>query len=355
MNTKVVNKTLDIFKLNMRTLVKRKTLWLYLALFYILSILLSVIFLPFRYAGGPVLMTYLVTPIFIIMGWTGYNVRKSSLYSNIKTSGQKNTNFYSAQILTILVVGNVLSLLFFLLMVALSPFNIFAYDWGLLNKDPINVYFWKNGAWINFIYVTEITIILTFSIYFLLHSFMKSERTYYIVVVSLYLLGVIFAGSLNNYYGVPWWQVVILGDDSIPHSSDFNLILTNEEFEFFKQNITIAFEPRTMEISHNLFPEYLFIPTLLFPYFGVGQFMTTTVFAQAVSDNYYSTSTLITNSDTGEIFKLSEILGYGNSWNYFSLSFTKDTWEWTVLLIQPYAWVLTSLVTGTAISKINIK
>lgn len=300
-------------------------------------------------------MTYLVLPLFIIMGWTGYNLRNSSLYKNVKTTGQKNRSFYLGQILTIILIGNILSGMFFLIMAILSPFSIFSNDWGILNKGTITIEFWRNGAWINFIYITQVTILLTFAIYFMLNNFMNNERTYYIVVVSLYLLGIIFSGSLNNYYGVPWWKPVLDRNDlGVVFTDQTNFeVATIEQFEMIKSSITTAFDERTMEIAFNLFPDYLFGPTLLFPYFGVGQFTTTTVFAQSIAGYNNSTDATITILETGEVFKLADLTGYGNSWNYFSLSFTKDTWQWTMIILQPYIWILVSFIIGTTFTKIN--
>ncbi len=352
MNT-ITNAT-DVFKFNLKSLLKKTNLWIYMGFFFVLAFLLIVVLLPYRYAGGPVLMTYMVLPLFIIIGWTGYNLRKSTLYSNVSTSGIDKKSFYLGQVMTVVLFGNILSLMFFGIVFMLSPFAIWSANWGITQPDPIAVNPFANGAWINIIYITELTSVLTFSVYFLIHPFMKSEKTYYVVIVSFYILGIIFSGSLNNYFGTPWWYMTITGDYTVV---DGAIQMTQEQFA--SAVFATSFDPHTMQVAFNLFPESIFGPTLLFPFFGVGQFTTTAVFAHATADVSYAADVMINVVDASgnviESHNLYDMTSYGISWNYFTFSFTEETWQWTAILLQPYIWILTSYALGTVISKYTNK
>lgn len=358
---KSITKSIEIFKFNLTSLIKNKSMFIYLSLFFIMAFVLIVVLLPYRYAGGPVIITYLVLPLFVIIGWTGYNLRNSTLYSNVSITGVRKSSFYLGQILTLLVIGNILSLIFFMTVFLLSPFEIWSSNWGVLQPDPISVNPFANGAWINIIYITEITSLLTFSIYFLFHSWFKSEKFYYIIVVGLYLLGIIFGGALNNYFGTPWWYATIDGNRLSAELTEVNLT----QAQFDKLVFGTFCSKGQMKISYNLFPTELFGATLLYPFFGIGQFTTTAIFAHATSGEYYSANAIINVYDTIDAsgvgdtlinqYNLYDLTGGGVSWNYFSISFTSETWQWTMIIWQPYIYMITSFIIGVLISKYKNK
>lgn len=353
MMTRKFKDSINIFKFNMTSIYKRKSILIYIALFFVLTFMTFGVILPFRLAGGVALMSYLVVPLFVILGYLGYNMRKSTVYKNISSNGLSRSSFYLGQLISVLLIGNIITLCFYSILFALSPFAIWSSNWGATQSPPIQVNPFYNGAWINIIYITQVTILLTFSVYLLIQSICDNERAYYITVAGIYMLGIIFGGTINNYFLLPDWLPIVNGDYLEPGIEE--VTLTEEEFELLV--FDTYFDRGSLGISFNLFPENIFIPTLLYPFFGVGQFTTTAIFEYTTMHEYHTVDAVINvvgeSGDISFTTTLRQMSGIDEirTWNYFSLSLSKDTWQWTMVILQPYIWTLSSLFIADQINK----
>gem|GEM_PF-1436539 len=96
------------------------------------------------------------------------------------------------------------------------------------------------------LYLTNLEILLSFSIYYLLHSFVKNIKNYYLLLCIFIVLAIIFGGTLNTFF--------VSGDMStrtIPfHSVDSKIPGRNDV----------------------LFPKEMFLISLIMmPFYGIGQ------------------------------------------------------------------------------------
>lgn len=162
-------------------------------------------------------------------------------------------------------------------------------DWVFFNggrEEPLNIF--QELSWAYIIYVSNPTILVTFAIYFIIKSFTTNIKTYFVVILALSIFDVIFGGTLNTY----WIRGI--------NDQGYMEVLPNKV----------------------LFPVPLFWVIIINPFYGVGQMTTTTITRNAVSAN-------------------------PNGLNFFIFGFSNEMYMWTIVLIQPYAWILISFFIGS--------
>lgn len=290
-NSKQANSIKNIYKyvmFNLKSVLTSKFNAIAVFSFMIFALIMPLIFFPYKLVGGTMLMIYLSLPIFIILGWLTYSYRNSTLFNNIRISSFSKNSWYIAQLLTVIIIGNFISFFFWMFVISMGEFGWLLSEWIFEGGARIEsgTYVFQNYALLYMIYITNVNILVVFGVYFIIKSFASNIKSYFIVVIILMILGIFFTGTLNSYYsGGP-----------------------NPEGE--------------MEIYANIFPVYLFVPTLFYPLFGVGQFTTS-----AVTRNGFK-------EDNG-------------IYNFFIFKFTNETWYWTAILLQPYAYILASAIIGS--------
>lgn len=335
--------------------------------FYVLAMTLAIIFIPVWGSGAMFQLVTMIIPGLIILGVTGANVKKSTLYMNISTSGVKRRAFYVAQLITTIVVVNVLSIILWSLVWFLGHFAIF-----LDNFYVGQAYYMKTNPLIYgtpfFIcYITMLTSLTVFATYFLIESITKSEKAYNLIVTSLFILGIIFGGSLNTYFVVPhdyyFYNFPLsngkAGQDYVQlvHGGDFYV---TEEFYLATNGLQDFYQHENatgISSYKNLFPDSMFIPTLFYPFYGVGEFASCAVTKHMNQDLLWNLNVnIIVVTD---FVSYTPIETYGviakttnehfSMWSWFSMGFKDGAWMWTAVLLQPYITIITYFFLGKTI------
>ena len=241
----------------------------------------------------------------IILGSSTYTFRNSSLFNNLSIFGVNKSMFYISQFLTLFVIGTMLTISFNLIIFILGKAGILLNSLSISSKYGTNIRVsvgtnvFQYSSLVILIYLSNLNIILTFSIYFLVHKFSKNIKNYYFVIIGLLILSFCFGAFLNSFF-----------DDSYGSHGE-----------------GIFYEP-------NIFPNWMFIPSLFYPFFGVNQ-----MFA-------YGVSMVGTNK-----WHIGENIGaFGK--HFFEVNFV-DYWQWAMVFIQPYILIVFSTLMWIFISTVK--
>ena len=303
-----MNKIFSNVIFNVKTILKNWRSLLFLVVFFIIGVSVSIIFIPYSVSGGIDFFISVTFPMLIILGAITYNLRNSSLYENSNLSGTNKFTFYVSQFLTLFVVGTSLSLSFNFLMYILGEMGILlniltvSSKFGSDVRIPAGTNIFKYSSLIILIYLSNLNIVLTFSVYFIIHGLSKNIKNYYSVVVMLLVIGFCFGAFINTYF-----------DDSYRGYSD--------------PGGGIFYEP-------NIFPNWTFIPSLFYPFFGLNQMFV------------YGVSMVGINK-----WHIGEHIGTMGQ-NFFKINFA-ISWQWAIVFIQPYIFIIFSTIIGIIISMIQ--
>ncbi len=356
----------SIIILNIKSLISNyKMLWL-LSIFFICAIMLPIIFIPYSLSGAAVFLLATDAPLLVILGWSGYNIRRSTLFGNITTSGTSKNNFYIAQALFAVIIANILSTVLWIFMFALGESGILlqSWIWEGGNYPAFNPLAY--GAIINIVYVTNVSAMVSFATYFLVSSLTNNIKTYYIFVVSLLVLGFIFTGSLNNYFGYyPGFQgyrpeYYTSGASGVDYVYQGDtLYVTQNYYDSTNQlnDVLYTVNKNRYTFHGNLFPASIFIPTLFYPFFGIGQFSTNAVTEQGnqlysflIGHKVVLVDSLNNLSEVKETFPL-VLSGPSNWYSWYHIPFNKDDLAWISVILQPYIIIASYGSIGLIISK----
>ncbi len=362
-----VSNSIDLVLFNLRALSKKWVVLAMISIFFIIGLTTPAVFVPY-YGSIPIFfLTYLIIPIFIILGWNGYNVRNSTMYLNINSSGLGRKTFYIGQIITVSIVGNVLTLFFWPLVVIIGHLQWFNLDWStqMFTNEKWVIQPFVNGTWILIFYEVQVTIGVTFAIYFATQSIISNHNTYYIVVITLVLLSVIFGGAINDYFlqtpgGLSYSAIIKTsldnGVDYVKVDGQFYVLDSawiKVEEAMWKSNEIKAYG--------GTFPTTIFIPTLFFPFFGVGQFGSAAVGLQSTQHLMWNNENINIVADLNNISDvkytlLDNIQGEQNWYDWFTVNpLVGDGWMWFCVLVQPYAVIFICLFIGLVFSKFRKK
>ncbi len=285
----------DIIKFNFKSLIKHKMfVWATLS-FFAMVLIASMVFVPYNWGVGLFFIAYLMLPCFIILGWTGYNIMTSVLYQNVRTSGIGSFSFYIAQLITIFIIGNILSLFFWPIVVLAAHFNLFILGWFDKAAQATTIFNpLSNFTWVLIIYNIQLTIMVVFSFYFVIQFWVSDIKVYYLIIVPTILLSIIFGGVINDYFTKPMgWE------NPDPASGE-------------------AWSMHQIEMIGGAFPDWMFWPSLLFPFYGVGQFATAAIALNATHFGIEGAQSV-------------------QFWNWFIINpLIGESWKWWLVLIQPY-------------------
>ncbi len=315
-------------KFNLKSFLNNLRLLSIVLIFFILGIILCMCLIPYQRAGGALLLLYQTVPLFIIMGWFSFNLRNSILFKNLKLNGYKTRWFYLSQLITLFIIGNILSLIFWILMFFFVYFGLFLSEWSFISNQFFakGTIIFNNNALINLIYITNINILLVFSIYFAIHSLIKDSKQYYFIIMVILLIGIFFGGSLNTYWNNPIGNNLVKLEDG---------------------SYRINYKNKSMIMYGGLFPEKMFIPTLFFcPIYGTGEFLNFSVTKTGVANEIWGSKVYISEG-VEYYFNLNQIN------NVFAPIFYKENWQWLLVVLQPYIWILSSLFVGNIFEKIR--
>lgn len=294
------------FKLNLKFVFSTKFIVFAVFVFMIFSLIIPTILFPYKTMGGFMLLVYDTMPLLIILGGTTYSIRKSTLYQNMQVNNHNKFIWYLSQILTIFLLGNILTFVYWPIIYVIgylgglmeTGFGI-SFDSGGITRTyyEFGSQIFKNGSWFNILYISNVNILVVFAFYFVVSSFVSNIKSYNVAIGVVLVMGIVFTGSINTMF-----------DKSIK-----NGIVT---------------------ISSGVFPEYMFYPSLLYPFYGTGQFVTTAVTRLGMNQRDWNVI-------------------YNNPHGYFVLNWFEDAWQWSVLLLQPYITILIYFVLGVSIRKIK--
>ncbi len=372
-NNTLKDSSLDISSiviLNIKSLLSNyKILWL-LSIFFVVGVMLPIIFIPYSLSGAAIFLLSIDAPLLVILGWSGYNIRRSTLFGNINTSGISKNNFYIAQALFTVLIANILSLLLWAVIFVLGESGALLQTWIWESGDYSAFNPLGYGAIINIVYVTNVSAMVSFATYFLINSVTNNIKTYYIFVVSLLVLGFIFTGSLNCYFGYyPGFKAYIPeyttnGVEGVDWKYEGDILyVTKNYFDNTNQlnDVLYSMDKNRYTFHGNLFPTSIFVPTLFYPFYGIGQFSTNAVTSQGnqlyafrISYEVVVVNSLENYSSIIQSFPL-VTTGVNKWYSWYHISFNKDDLAWISVILQPYFTVLVYGVIGLFISKYRNK
>ncbi len=294
--------TFKLIELSFVSLVKKWSLYLYVLLTITIAIFASVIFLPYELMGGVFYLFAMMFPVLLILGQSSYTIKQSTIYENIATSGINKLRFYSSQLIISLIFTFMISIIFWLSIFLIGLFPVFLDGWmgNAIKVNPFVNPFTNQVIAQNLLYITFISSFVTFSVYFLVQQFVNSSLYYNMTMFSLLVIGLIFSGSLNNFFEI------VYGSNSAE-----------------------------LIIGKNMFPTTMFIPSLFVPSFGLGQFTTA-----SVTQNSMPVITTFVSR------------GLMENINLIFYSF-KNNWQWTMVLLQPYLIFILYISIGILTMKIK--
>ncbi len=281
-----------LIELSFISIIKKWSLYLYVLLTVLISILACVVFIPYEIAGGIFYLFAMLFPVLLILGQSTYTIKNSTLYSNIETSGINKFRFYFSQLIIAVLFTFMISIVFWCLIAIIGIFPLFLDGWIGDGKvvDPFINPYTKEVIFQNIIYVMFVSSFLSFSVYFVMQQFFNTVIYYNMGMLSFLVIGLIFSGSLNNFFKVA-------GDSGSEH----------------------------LVFSRSMFPKFMFIPSLFIPSYGLGQFTT-----MAVTQNS---------------MPITSVAGMtADNFTYYSLG---NNWQWTLVILQPYAIIASYLSVGS--------
>lgn len=354
---------------------------LQLTSFVFFAIVAATIFVPIKSNGSIIALFALIMPSLIVMGNIGYGMRSSSLYKNIQISGFRKRDFYIPTILTIFALQILLSMFFWPTYWLLGKLGFIMCEFAIKGNSiniitPLTV--------IAITYLTFISTMTSFSFYFLFHSIVNTIKGYYYVVMSMLILGILFGGCINSYFSHPiGYNDVLTGYDSFGNSYHFasqqgRLFFTISSQETFSSSL-LDESVYGFDMSAGLFPEKLFIPTLLNPFYGVGQFASSALNI-VYNDEFSKNIHIIVPANIYDSYTAKDVYGkmlqvyndggaeslqtfmIDNNWVYvnpnpdgynlsslFGIGFDKYHLPWTLVLIQPFATTVAYFFIGKGI------
>ncbi len=348
---------IDIVKFNFKSLVRSKMFPIMVAIFFAMVLIATFVFVPYNWGVGLFYIAYLQLPCLIMMGWITYNVMDSVIYKNIRSSGIGTVAFFVAQLATILIIGNILTLIFWPIVWVMAHYGLFIANWADKTSQATTIFNpLSNHTWILILYCAELTIGVTFAFYFIIQFWVTNIKVYYLIVVPTILLSIIFGGVINDYffkavgYGGDYIHWITANGDSTQWHYDNKV--TEQYYvteDYYNEVLNDMWTNHGLMIQKNIFPKWMFPFTLFFPFYGVGQFASTAVALNSTWGITYSSASgevLNVVSDINDITSIvanganvpSVVEGFNIEWyNWFLVNpFEGSSWAWTLVLIQPY-------------------
>ena len=301
------------FILNFKFIVKNKKESSLLFSPLLLSLFLPIIFIPLTVGFPIVVQTGVIIPAGLLFVFTSYNIRKSTMYSNLKTTGNNKYNFYISILFFVLVTAFILALVQLTALEILAQTKKLETAWVSYDLNYKYLFFNKKILTF-FVSVFEMTIIM-FSLLFFLSQVINSKKTMYIIILVISILNIIFGGPINNYMwvsGNPTGKVYM------------------NKFE------------------ETLFPDFMFYPSMIYPFFSPGELLIT---FGGIS---------LKDINTGETFFANWAYVNPLQWQHLKdFPMFKDDfdnmWQWNFVLIMPLLQIVFFGTLGVIFNKITNK
>lgn len=377
----------NLTKLNFMYIVNSWKTMGHLIFFLVFSLTIPTIFVAYRSCGGALWIFGVIAPSLIVMGNISYGMKKSSLYSNMRTSGFRMRDFYLPTLITMFLVQLIMVLLIFPSLWIFGRFGWLMIEFNVLGQnDPravVNIF--NFTVIVGLVYCLLLSTLISFSFYFVFHNLISTSKGYYAVVMATLIIGIIFGGSVNSYFSHPIGYHDVYSNYNI-FDNVFKRYYKTHEFwiTFAPQSVYDVMssgdvKPYGQHFSQGLFPKYMFFPTLFYPFFGIGQFATSAIgefpfhfqyryqWQLIVPDAMYNLKgagimQLIYDNWNTDLNTTLDILGitlvepYKDGFqlrHLFGVGFDKEHIMWTLTLIQPYITTIIFFFIGTMIAKVK--
>ncbi len=297
--------------LNIKSITNNKSSILFSIIIIVIALSLPIVFIWFWASAGLVYTIPILCITGVYFSTLHYETRNSTLYKNITLTKSNKWTFNLSVMITLLLVGFVISIGLFFALVIINKFDLLLVD--LLkysSRDSIegNSYYVISFKILPLVTLYSVAMsLLTFSISFFACYFISNRRTYLIIIVSIAIITMIFGGALNDYFDV-------VGNE------DNNVYLLDDGW--------------------SLFPNDFYWFSWLIPTFGSGQI---------ISEAYESTKTVFENGS------------WSTATNWHTTN-TSIIWEiifdpnndhrWKILVWTPFIQSLFYLCGGVILSKI---
>ncbi len=358
----MLRRSVDILIFNLKALSRKKSIYLMTLLMIGMVIICTSIFVPYADAVGLLYLVYLVLPCLIVLGWTSYNVTSSVLINNIKSTGTKSYSFYLGQFLTIVIVGNIITVFFWPLISLLGNLGFFIPFWGdKFHNDYISIHPLSNFSWLYIIYTTQMYLLVTFATYILLQVLISNITTYYLTVVVLLILTIIFGGVINAYFTVPpgFGGSVIKAFDILGVKgkdywwNDSGLVVTQDFYDYL-MDTSDWWASSEIEAYGGAFPQWMFWPSLFFPYYGAGEFAAKTIGYNACWTEMLNTPVFIDGSVVDISQSLTQLSGDMSWYSWILIDPSKGNGiMWLLVELDPYLIVILYSAFALLIRKIR--
>ncbi len=194
----------NIFSLTFKSFVKN---WKMLIIIFIFPffILGTNLVLPFYSILGSIINLYTVTLIVTILGVTTRKLRRSTLFRNVKTTGNDKYKFYLSNAIFTFLLTTFIVLIFWTSLcifgefgwITMQNFNNYLAPSGVLTQIKFNpLRYWNSIMVILLIFPTSL---MSFSLFFIFYSISRNDKEYFIFICVLLITGLIFAGPVNTY------------------------------------------------------------------------------------------------------------------------------------------------------------
>lgn len=382
----------NLTKLNFKYILNNSVTLIQLFVFAFCAVFCTVVFSPLRVSGSLLVVTGVLIPSLVVMGNIGYGMRNSSLYSNIRAAGFRKRDFYIPTLVTILFLQIFLSAVMWSSMWVLGKLGIIMVQW---RERGYSVNILTFISIVSICYTIFIGTFVVFIFYFLTHNLVSSIKGYYIVVMVTFIIGVIFGGTLNNNFSHPMgYHDVNSGyttyDNTwIAHSANGGqYFVTFTSIDDYNPEAIDNFyvgNPHGQMYGGGMFPKSIFLPTLLNPLYGVGQFASTSMGEVAFNFQYRTNlhvilpsgvdaeavvdylNNITNNDDAIADLIFNEYLNnetwmssvntlafdpYPNGLQFkhlFGIGFGREHILWTLTLAQPYVTVVVYFLIGKSL------
>lgn len=297
--------------LNLKYLLSTYSMILIMFLTILIVSIVPVVFMPLKYSFGVIVTMIIILDTGMIYSSCSINFRKSTLYSNLNISGNIKENFNISVLLTMLLFSMVV---LFTMIGVLEIWNVAGMllsDWAT-TSHKIQFDF-KKIPYIALIYCVSLLTVIVYGFSFAIHHIVKTQKTYYVIILCIFLLALLFGGGFNDFFD----SYVSGGTSGNPY--DFSIV---------------SFKP-------GLYPKEMFIPSMLLPFFPTSQLLT------SISEVFD-----VDARQSIQSFNIFYLLPLNS--NIISADPSISTaFAWDSLYFLPYIWIIVFYLIGKSTSKIK--
>ncbi len=270
-------------------------------------------------AYGITVCVAIMTSLFVLYNGIVYQFRNSTLYNQSQLTKNNKWIFNLSSLMTLFIVGISIYIIQLFILQFMAMFGFLARNIvGSLSSNITFRLFKMPMGW-NF-YWASILILICFSFSFFVSRVIKSSKGYFIVTMSLIILTIIFGATFNDYFKSQYTFKDIDGEEL--------------RMYIYQGNVKA------------IFPEYMYIPSLLFPVYAPAQMFNKSGCAAAweqTSDGYHYA--------TGFFKYGGNLWTWQEDWWFKTNGLQSTAWRWNILYFVPYFHIVGWFGLGMVISK----